>query len=42
MIRADVLIPLASVYVFGERVRALHALGMVLIGIGVACLLAGD
>jgi drug/metabolite transporter (DMT)-like permease len=37
-----VLIPLASVYVFGERLRPLHAVGMVLILIGVACLLSGD
>jgi multidrug transporter EmrE-like cation transporter len=37
-----VLIPLASVYVFGEQVRRLHAVGMVLIIIGVACLLSGD
>ena len=36
------LIPLASVYVFGEQVRRLHAVGMVLIIIGVACLLSGD
>jgi len=37
-----VLIPLASVYVFGEQIRRLHAVGMVLIIIGVACLLSGD
>lgn len=37
-----VLIPLASVYVFGERVRPLHGVGTVLIIIGVACLLSGD
>ena len=37
-----VLVPLASVYVFGEPVRRLHAVGMVLIIIGVACLLSGD
>ena len=37
-----VLIPLASVYVFGEQVRRLHAVGTVLIIIGVACLLSGD
>ena len=37
-----VLIPLASVYVFGEHIRRLHALGMVLIILGIACLLSGD
>ena len=37
-----VLIPVASVYVFGEQMRRLHAVGMVLILTGVACLLAGD
>jgi drug/metabolite transporter (DMT)-like permease len=37
-----VLIPLASIYVFGEQLRRLHALGMVLIIVGVACLLSGD
>lgn len=37
-----VLIPLASVYVFGERVRPLHGVGTVLILVGVACLLSGD
>lgn len=37
-----VLIPLASVYVFGEPVRRLHGVGTVLILIGVACLLSGD
>ena len=36
------LIPLASVYIFGEQVRRLHGVGMVLIGMGVACLLSGD
>ena len=36
-----VLIPLASIYVFGEQLRRLHALGMVLILLGVACLLSG-
>ena len=33
------LIPLASIFVFGEQLRRLHAVGMVLIFIGVACLL---
>ena len=37
-----VLVPLAGVLVFGEQLRRLHALGMVLILAGVACLLAGD
>jgi drug/metabolite transporter (DMT)-like permease len=37
-----VLVPLAGVYVFGEQLRRLHALGMALILVGVACLLAGD
>jgi drug/metabolite transporter (DMT)-like permease len=36
-----VLIPLLSVYVFGEQVRRLHAVGTVLIIMGVACLLSG-
>lgn len=37
-----VLIPLAGVYVFGEQLRRLHTVGMVLIILGVACLLSGD
>jgi drug/metabolite transporter (DMT)-like permease len=37
-----VLIPLASVYVFGEQIRRLHAVGMILILLGVACLLSRD
>ena len=37
-----VLIPLAGVYVFGERIRLLHGVGTVLIIIGVACVVAGD
>ena len=37
-----VLLPLASVYVFGEQVRRLHVVGAVLILIGVACVVAGD
>jgi drug/metabolite transporter (DMT)-like permease len=32
-----VFIPLASVYVFGERIRPLYAVGTVLIIVGVAC-----
>ena len=37
-----VLIPVASVYVFGEQIRRLHAVGMVLIITGVACLLSAE
>ncbi len=37
-----VLIPLASVYLFGEKVGRLHGVGTVLIIVGVACLLSGD
>jgi drug/metabolite transporter (DMT)-like permease len=37
-----VLIPLASVYVFGERVRVLHAVGALLIITGVAFVVAAD
>lgn len=37
-----VLVPLAGVVVFGEQIRRLHAVGMVLILLGVACLLTGD
>ena len=37
-----VLVPLASVYIFGEHFRRVHALGTVLIIAGVACLLVGD
>ena len=37
-----VLIPLASVYVFGEPLRRMQGLGTVLIVAGIACLLAGE
>jgi len=37
-----VLIPVASVYVFGEQIRRLHAVGAVLIIIGVACVVVAD
>ena len=37
-----VLILVASVHLYGERVRALHVVGTALIVIGIACLLAGD
>ena len=36
------VVPLASVLLFGEQLRRLHAVGMVLIIAGVACLLHGD
>jgi len=36
------LVPLAGIYVFGERLRGLHVVGMVLILVGVACLLSGE
>jgi undecaprenyl phosphate-alpha-L-ara4N flippase subunit ArnE len=37
-----VLVTVASVYFFGEQVRRLHAVGTVLIVIGIACLLSAD
>jgi len=37
-----VLIPVASLYIFGEQLRLLHVVGMVLILMGVTCLLSGD
>jgi multidrug transporter EmrE-like cation transporter len=37
-----VLIPIASVYVYGEQFRRVHAVGTVLIIIGVICLLSGE
>lgn len=37
-----VLIPMASVLIFGEQLRRMHVLGMMLILMGVACLLSGD
>jgi multidrug transporter EmrE-like cation transporter len=36
------LIPLASVYVFGEQVRPLQVIGTALIIMGIACVLSGD
>lgn len=36
------LVPLASIAIFGEQLRRLHAAGLVLIIAGVACLLIGD
>lgn len=37
-----VLLPLASVYVFGEQVRRSYVVGTVLIITGIACVLSGD
>ena len=37
-----VFVLMASVYLFGEQIRGLHAVGTVLIVIGIACLLHGD
>ena len=37
-----VLLFIAGIVVFGERVRALHLVGTVLIVIGIACLLSGE
>jgi uncharacterized membrane protein len=37
-----VLIPLAAVYAFGEHVRLLHVIGIILITVGIACVLASD
>ena len=37
-----VLVPAASVYLFGEHFRRMHGVGTLLILIGVACLLSGD
>ncbi len=37
-----VLIPLASVYVFGEQIRRLHVAAIFLITVGIAFVLAGD
>jgi multidrug transporter EmrE-like cation transporter len=37
-----VLIPLASIYVFGEQIRRMHVVGLVLIIMGIACVLSGD
>ena len=36
------LVPLASIYAFGEQVRRVQVLGMVLIIIGIACVLSGE
>ena len=37
-----VIVPVASLLVFGERLRGVHVFGTVLILVGVACLLSGD
>jgi drug/metabolite transporter (DMT)-like permease len=37
-----VLVPLASVYFFGERVRQLQVVGFVLILAGIACVVSAD
>jgi multidrug transporter EmrE-like cation transporter len=37
-----VLVPLAGVYFFGERIHRLHGVGMILIIVGVVCLLYAD
>jgi multidrug transporter EmrE-like cation transporter len=37
-----VLVPVLSLHVFGEQLRRLHVVGMVLILSGVACLLSGE
>jgi drug/metabolite transporter (DMT)-like permease len=37
-----VLVPLASVYVFGEQVRRMHIAGIMLIAAGIACVLASE
>ena len=37
-----VLVPVASVYIFGEQVRRMHIAGIILITAGIACVLASD
>jgi len=37
-----VVVPLASVFVFGEQVRRVHVVGMALILIGITCVVSGD
>jgi multidrug transporter EmrE-like cation transporter len=37
-----VIITLASIHIFGEQLRRLQSVGMVLIIVGVACLLSGE
>ena len=36
-----VLVPLASVFIFGEPLRRLHVVGIALIILGIACVLSG-
>jgi undecaprenyl phosphate-alpha-L-ara4N flippase subunit ArnF len=35
-----VLIPVASVHVFGEQIRQMQVLGIILITVGIACVIA--
>ena len=37
-----VVIPIMSIFIFGEQLRRMHVMGMILILVGVACLLSGD
>jgi drug/metabolite transporter (DMT)-like permease len=37
-----VVIPIMSIFIFGEQLRRMHVMGMILILMGVACLLSGD
>lgn len=37
-----VLVPLVSVYLFGEQLRRVHVVGMILIVLGITCVLSGD
>jgi multidrug transporter EmrE-like cation transporter len=37
-----VIIPMTSLFIFGEQLRRIHVLGMILILMGVACLLYAD
>ena len=36
-----VLVPLVSVYLFGEQLRRVHVVGMILIVLGITCVLSG-
>ena len=37
-----VVIPIMSIFIFGEQLRRMHVMGMILILVGVACLLSGE
>ena len=37
-----VLVPLVSVYLFGEQLRRVHVVGLILIVLGITCVLSGD